>query len=175
MAPSKNRKKTNSTSNSNSGKAQEKIQEKASKSKEPLINNPFDSFQVEEGEIPNLENNNMEDKIERSRTQTPTTVSPIVIEEVSEKEPNRFDSSRGNWADMVAEEEESVGKSEEDETLGKAEERSLTPVGTWEEMVKHNRINPKHASPQQSTSQESQEIVGQGPSQATRGRKSQRQ
>ena len=55
---------------------------------------------------------------------------------------------------MVAEEEESAGKSEEEETLGKAEERLLSPGGTWEEMVKHSRINPKHASLGQSTSQE---------------------
>ena len=69
-----------------------------------------------------------------------------MIEEVSEKEPNISDSLGGNWADMVAEEEESVGKSEEEETLGNAEERSLSPEGTWAEMVKHSRINPKHAS-----------------------------
>ena len=85
-------------------------------------------------------------------TQTLAMVSPIVIEEVSEKEPNRTVFLGRNWVDMVAEEEDNVGKSEEEETLGKAEERSLSLVGTWEEMVKHNRINPKHASPQQSTS-----------------------
>ena len=41
-------------------------------------------------------------------------------------------------------------------------------------MVEHNKINPKHASSRQSTSQESQETIGQGPSQATRGIKYQR-
>ena len=76
---------------------------------------------------------------------------------------------------MVAEEEESVGKLEEEETLGKAKERSLSPRGTWAEMVKHSRINPKIASPGQSSSQETHEIAGLGPSQDTRGRKYQRQ
>ena len=75
---------------------------------------------------------------------------------------------------MLAEEEESTGKLEEEETLGKAEERSLSPGGTWAKMVKHSKINPNHASPGQSTSQESQETARQGPSQATRGIKSQR-
>ena len=47
---------------------------------------------------------------------------------------------------MAAKEEENAGKSEEEEILGKVEERSPSPTGTWAEMVKHSRINPKHAS-----------------------------
>ena len=42
-------------------------------------------------------------------------------------------------------------------------------------MVKQSRINPKLASPGQSSSQETHETTGLGPSQATRGRKSQKQ
>ena len=61
-------KNTNLTTNNNSGKGQEKTQEQPTKSKGPLINNPFDALQVEEGEIPNLENNNKEDRIESVRT-----------------------------------------------------------------------------------------------------------
>ena len=42
-------------------------------------------------------------------------------------------------------------------------------------MVKQSRIDPKLASLGQSSSQETQETTGLGPSQATRGRKSQKQ
>ena len=42
-------------------------------------------------------------------------------------------------------------------------------------MVRHSRINPTHVSTGQSSSQETHETAGKGPSQATRGRKSQRQ
>ena len=42
-------------------------------------------------------------------------------------------------------------------------------------MVKHSIINPKSTSLGQSSSQETQETIGLGPSQATRGRKSQKQ
>ena len=52
------------------------------------------------------------------------TFSPTVVEEVLEKEPNRSVSLGGNWADMVAEEEENTRKSKEEETLEKAEEIS---------------------------------------------------
>ena len=89
-----------------------------------------------------------------------------MVEEVSEKVLNRSVSPRGTWADVVAKDEENVGK---------IDERSPSPGGTWVEMVKHIRINPKHASLGQSSSQETQETTGQGPSQATRRRKYQRQ
>ena len=42
-------------------------------------------------------------------------------------------------------------------------------------MVKQSRINPKLASSGQSSSQETQETTGLGPSQATRGQRSQKQ
>ena len=62
-----------------------------------------------------------------------------------------------------------------EEIMGKTYERSPSPGGTWVEMVKQSKINLKMASLGQSSSQETQEATGLGPSQATRGRKSQRQ
>ena len=71
-----------------------------------------------------------------------------------EKAPNRTASPGGTWADMVANEE----------NIEKASEESPSPGGTWAEMVKHSRINPKHTSPGQSSSQETQETTYLGPS-----------
>ena len=87
-----------------------------------------------------------------------------MVEEVSEKVPNRLVFPRGSWADMVVEDEENTGKTEEEEISGKADERSSSPGGTWAEMVKHSRINPTHVSTGQSSSQESQKTIGLGPS-----------
>ena len=63
----------------------------------------------------------------------------------------------------------------DEENIEKAPERHPSPRGTWEEMVKHRRINSKNPSPSQSSSQESQEATDLGPSQAMRGRGSQKQ
>ena len=63
----------------------------------------------------------------------------------------------------------------DEENTGKTFERSPSLGGTWAEMVKQTRINPKLASPGQTSSQETHETSGVGPSQATRGRKSQKQ
>ena len=89
-----------------------------------------------------------------------------MVEEVFEKARNRSTSLGGNWVEMVATYEENMGKTYE---------RLPSPGGTWEEMVSQSRINLKLASLGQSSSQETQETVGLGPSQSTRGRKSQKQ
>ena len=154
------------TSSSNLRKGQGKTQEHPIKSTGTLTNNQFDALQVEEGIIPDLESQNKEDRIEGSRSQSSVSISPIVVEEVSEKAPNRSTSPGGNWAEMVATYKENMEKTYE---------RSPSPGGTWEEMVKQSKINPKLASQGQSSSQETQEATGLGPSQATRGRKSQKQ
>ena len=59
-----------------------------------------------------------------------------------EKAPNRLASLGVTWVDMVADEENIGKESEESPSLG----------GTWAKMVKHNKINPKHTSPGQSSS-----------------------
>ena len=63
----------------------------------------------------------------------------------------------------------------DEENNEKAPEGFPSPRGTWAEMVKHNRINPKSSSPGQSSSQETQETTDLGPSQSMRRRKSQRE
>ena len=104
MATNKERKKTNSIFANNPGKGQEKNQEQPTKTKGTFISNQFDSLQTEEGEIPDLETQNKEDRLEDSRTQSPTTLSPIFVEEIMEKALNRPAFPGGTWVDMVAEE-----------------------------------------------------------------------
>ena len=73
-----------------------KTKERPIKSVGTLTNNQFDALQVEEGEIPYLEAQNKEDRIEGSRTQSPASISLIVVEEVTKKDPNRSNSLGGN-------------------------------------------------------------------------------
>ena len=54
--------------------------------------------------------------------QSPAAISPIVVEEVYEKGPNRSTSPGGNWAKMFAADEENMRKTYE---------RSPSPGGTW--------------------------------------------
>ena len=63
----------------------------------------------------------------------------------------------------------------DEENNEKEPEGFPSPRGTWAEMVKHDKINPKTTSPGQSSSQETQAATDLGPSQAMRGIKSQRQ
>ena len=66
MATNKERKKTNPTSANNLEKWQGKTQEQPTRRKGTFTNNQFDSVQTEEGEIPDLETQNKEDKLEVS-------------------------------------------------------------------------------------------------------------
>ena len=90
-----------------------------------------------------LENQTNEDKIEASRTKSPVTLSPAVVEEITGKTPNGSASPRGTCAHMVAVDEEIIEK---------APDGTTSPGGTWAEMVNHNRINSKSSTPVQSSS-----------------------
>ena len=75
-------KKSNPASTNNLKKWQENTQQKPTKIKGTFTSNQFDSLQTKEGEIPDLENQTKEDRIEASRTQSPATLSPVDVEEI---------------------------------------------------------------------------------------------
>ena len=68
-------KKKKHTSISNPRKGPGKIQDQPTKSLGTLISNQFDALQTEEGEIPDLETQNKEDRIEGNMTQSQVALS----------------------------------------------------------------------------------------------------